>query len=143
MRVRRGTSAEVRQVARLLRRSEAPAERMLWRVLRNRSVNGLRFRRQHPLDGFVLDFYCPDARLCVELDGAVHDAQEERDAARTAYLAARRITVIRFRNEEVLTDLGSVLHRIATAAARPAPGPPYIPSPTQFVGEGGGPKAAG
>ena len=103
--------------ARELRRNETPAERALWRVLRDRGVNGLRFRRQHPLGGFVLDFYCAEVSLCVEVDGGVHDAQQERDAHRTASLALRGIRVIRFRNEEVLTDLPFVLRRIAKAAA--------------------------
>ncbi|HYW06946.1 MAG TPA: DUF559 domain-containing protein, partial [Longimicrobium sp.] len=58
------------------------------------------------------DFYCPAARLCVEVDGGVHDVLKERDAARTAHLATRGIRVIRFRNEEVLNDCESVLLRI-------------------------------
>jgi very-short-patch-repair endonuclease len=102
-----------------MRKEATPAEKELWRVLRNRAVNGLRFRRQHTLDGLVLDFYCPEVRLCVELDGGVHDteAQRERDAARTAHLEIRGIRVIRFRNQEVLDDMRSVLTRIAKAAA--------------------------
>jgi very-short-patch-repair endonuclease len=98
----------------------------LWRVLRNRAVNGLKFRRQHPLHGFVLDFYCPEVGLCVELDGGVHDEPDvrEHDAARGAHLEARGIRVLRFRNDEVLQDLPTVLQRIARAAARPhAPAP--------------------
>ncbi len=102
-----------------MRKAATPAEKELWRVLRNRAVNGLRFRRQHTLDGLVLDFYCPEIRLCVELDGGVHDAdaQRERDAARTAHLELRGVHVIRFRNQEVLDDMRSVLTRIAKAAA--------------------------
>ncbi|WP_420129431.1 endonuclease domain-containing protein [Longimicrobium sp.] len=117
----RNTSYEVRQAAREMRKNPTPAEKALWRVLRNRAVNGLRFRRQHTLDGLVLDFYCPEVRLCVELDGDVHDApeQQERDAARTAHLQARDIRVLRFRNEEVLSDMRSVLTLIARTAAEP------------------------
>jgi very-short-patch-repair endonuclease len=119
--VSRNTSYAVRQAAREMRKNPTPAEKALWRVLRDRAVNGLRFRRQHTLDGLVLDFYCAEVRLCVELDGAVHDAagQQERDAARTEHLRARDIRVIRFRNDEVLTDMPSVLTRIAKAAAEP------------------------
>ena len=112
----RKTSHVVRTRARELRQQQTPAERMLWRALRDRAVNGLKFRRQHPLDGFVLDFFCPEVKLCVELDGGIHDAQQERDAARTEQLEARRLRVIRFRNEEVEDDLPSVLSRIARAA---------------------------
>jgi very-short-patch-repair endonuclease len=112
----RKTSRVVRARAKELRKEQTLAERLLWRVLRDRAVNGLKFRRQHPLDGFVLDFFCPEARLCVELDGGIHDAQQARDAARTAQLEARGIRVIRFRNEEVEEDMPSVLRRIARAA---------------------------
>jgi very-short-patch-repair endonuclease len=115
----RKTSRVVRTRAKELRQEQTPAERRLWRVLRDRAVNGLKFRRQHPLDGFVLDFFCPEARLCVELDAAVHDAQQDRDEARTAQLEARGLRVIRFRNDEAEDDLPSVLHRIAKAATRP------------------------
>jgi very-short-patch-repair endonuclease len=117
----RKTSRVVRTRARELRQEQTFAERLLWRVLRDRSVNGLKFRRQHPLDGFVLDFFCPEARLCVELDGGIHDTQPERDAARTAQLEARGLRVMRFRNEEVENDMPSVLRRIARAAARVSP----------------------
>jgi very-short-patch-repair endonuclease len=143
MGARRGSSMEVRAAARRLRREETPAERALWRVLRNRAVNGLRFRRQHPMGGFVLDFYCPEVRLCVELDGPVHDAQPERDAARTAHLDALGITVLRFRNEDVLDAMPAVLRRIAKAATRTGPRSMSIPSPTQSVGEGGASQRAG
>jgi very-short-patch-repair endonuclease len=119
--VSRNTSHVVRQAAREMRKNPTPAEKALWRVLRDRAVNGLRFRRQHTMDGLVLDFYCPEVRLCVELDGGVHDSgdQRERDAARTAHLQARDIRVLRFRNEEVLSDMRSVLTRIAKTAAEP------------------------
>lgn len=115
----RKTSRTVRTRAKELRHEATFAERLLWRALRDRAVNGLKFRRQHPLDGFVLDFFCPEARLCVELDGEIHDLQLERDAARTVQLEARGLRVIRFRNEEVENEMDSVLRRIARAAARP------------------------
>ena len=120
--VQRKTSRAVRARAKEFRKVQTPAERMLWRELRDRSVNGLKFRRQHPLDGFILDFFCPDALLCVELDGGIHDAQQERDAERTAQLEARGLRVLRFRNEEVEDNMAAVLRRIAKAAARPARG---------------------
>jgi very-short-patch-repair endonuclease len=127
MRQSRHSSREVRAAARALRKAETPAEEKLWRVLRGRAVNGLKFRRQHPLHGCVLDFFCAEVGLCVELDGSVHDdpLQRERDDARTAHLAAHCIRVIRFRNEEVLHDLPTVLRRIARAATgnlAPTPG---------------------
>ena len=115
----RRTSKAVRQAAKRLRRDAMPAERALWRVLRQRAVNGLRFRRQHPVDGLVLDFYCAECKLCVEVDGEVHEAQEERDAARTEKLALRGIRVLRFPNETVLTDMSAVLRAIVEASTQP------------------------
>ena len=91
------------------------AEELLWSVVRGQQIKGLPFRRQHPVGRFILDFYCPRKKLCVELDGGIHDEQQERDAARTEALARLNIRVIRFRNEEVLHDLASVVRRIETA----------------------------
>jgi very-short-patch-repair endonuclease len=90
------------------------AERVLWTGLRRYGAGG-RFRRQHPVGPFVLDFCCPALRLVIELDGAVHDdpAQARRDAARTAWLQAQGYRVHRFRNEEVMDDRRDVLTRIA------------------------------
>lgn len=113
-RVRKST-VELQKAARGMRREATPAEAKLWEALRGRGVGGFRFRRQHPVGRFVLDFYCPIRKLGVELDGGVHDHQRERDAEREAVLAAGGYRVIRFRNEEVLTDLPAVLARIEAA----------------------------
>ncbi|HEU0016604.1 MAG TPA: DUF559 domain-containing protein [Longimicrobium sp.] len=98
--------------ARKLRRDTTPAEDELWTVLRGHQLGGFHFRRQHPIGGFILDFYCARKRVCVELDGPGHDAQQEYDQARTEALATVGIRVIRFRNEEVFHDLGGMLTRI-------------------------------
>ena len=109
----RGASRELQEAARALRREMTEAERALWNGLRGwKLAGGVRFRRQHPLDRFILDFYCAPHRLCVEVDGGIHDMQRERDAARDAALAAMSIRTIRVRNEEVLADLPTVLRRI-------------------------------
>jgi very-short-patch-repair endonuclease len=108
----RNASAAVREAARGLRRTATPAERVLWEALRAKRLEGLKFRRQHPVGRFVLDFYCPAHRLAVEVDGDVHDEQRDRDAARTAEIEAFGCRVLRFRNDEVLNDLASVLARI-------------------------------
>jgi very-short-patch-repair endonuclease len=107
---RRGSSREIRARARELRRAATAAEERLWNGLRGWGI--ARFRRQHPLDGLVLDFYCHAVKLCVEVDGEVHDHQAQRDAARTTILETRGIKVIRFRNEEVMADTRAVLFRI-------------------------------
>jgi very-short-patch-repair endonuclease len=120
----RGTSVEVEGAARRLRRRATRAEAVLWTALRREQVEGLHFRRQHPVGRFVLDFYCPAAKLVVEVDGDVHDLQEERDAERTRVLRAAGYRVIRFRNEEVLNHLESVVGRIRAAILPPGPPPP-------------------
>ena len=110
----RGVHQEVQQAARTLRRDMTRAERVLWTGLRRYGAGG-RFRRQHPVGPFVLDFCCPALRLVIEVDGAVHDdpAQAQRDAARTAWLQAQGYRIHRFRNDEVMHDMQHVLAQIA------------------------------
>ena len=84
----RGTTSELEQAARAMRRQPTRAEDVLWGALQKKQVAGLKFRRQHPVGRFVLDFYCPSHKLVVEVDGGVHDAQQDRDAARTEALEA-------------------------------------------------------
>lgn len=114
----RGTTPEIQQAARKLRRQLTPAEHQLWEAIRKRQVAGLRFRCQHPVGLFILDFYCPALKLVVEVDGGIHDTEEQalRDEARTAHLEGYGYHVLRFRNEEVLQDLSRVLRRIETSA---------------------------
>ncbi len=111
----RRITPELQQAAWRLREQMTPAEAMLWDALRARQLNGLRFRRQHPVGQVVLDFYCPLHKLGVELDGGVHTDRVEEDAARTAHLNSFGYHVLRFRNEEVITNLPAVLEQIAAA----------------------------
>jgi len=113
----RGTTEAIQEAAVKMRWSPTPAEAALWRALRGRQVAGPRFRRQHPVGRFILDFYCPAKKLVVEVDGGVHDDQTAHDEARTAQLEAHGYRVLRIRNEQVLTDLPSVLDQIASTAA--------------------------
>ncbi|HEX8905508.1 MAG TPA: endonuclease domain-containing protein [Longimicrobiaceae bacterium] len=129
-RIRRN-SRELQQAARGMRREPTEAEDLLWEMLRGRRLDGLRFRRQHPVGRFVLDFYCPVHKLVIEVDGEVHDTQKERDAERTAVIEAHGYRIIRFRNEEVLYNLPSVLARIRTAISPESP-------PLLLSGEGAG-----
>lgn len=92
------------------------AEQVLWEALRDKKLGGLRFRAQHPVGQFILDFYCPACKLAVELDGSIHEGRAEEDAARTTHLRAYSYRVLRFQNEEVLTNLASVTARILGAA---------------------------
>ena len=98
---------------RFLRKNETSAERILWHYLRKKQLDGYRFRQQHGFGPYVLDFYCPELRLCIELDGEVHDEaeQKEKDRDRTCFLNQNNIHVIRFRNQE-LEDIESVLTQI-------------------------------
>jgi very-short-patch-repair endonuclease len=113
--------------ARELRRRSTPAERALWAALRGRQLNGMKFRRQHAVGRYVLDFWCPEHKLVVELDGGVHDRSDvvASDIDRMEHLAAYGYRVIRFRNDEVFNSLESVLQRIsaATASSRSPPLP--------------------
>ncbi len=104
------------ETARRLRRAMTIPERRLWNLLRNRSVAGLKFRRQVPVGPFVVDFYCESARLAVELDGASHDNRGDYDKARQRYLEGQGLRVLRIHNEELLEDAEAVLLTIAKAA---------------------------
>ena len=102
-------------VARNLRKRATPAEKLLWNELHNQKLRGLKFRRQHHVGRFILDFYCAELRLAVELEGSIHDTadQTEYDGHRFAYLEANDIKILRIKNEEVLNDMENVLKRIA------------------------------
>lgn len=115
----KGAYGKLYEYARNLRQNETSAENLLWRNLRNRKLNGLKFRRQHPLNKFIADFYCHEKRLVIEVDGAVHDSKEakEYDSNRTYELNETGIMVLRFRNEEILAGMSEVLKRIKEFAA--------------------------
>jgi very-short-patch-repair endonuclease len=95
-----------------LRKNQTEAEEILWQLLRNRKLGGFKFRRQHPIsEGFILDFYCPEVRLAIELDGAYHkeEKQQEYDEGRTYELEKYGIKVIRFWNSEIENSAEQVL----------------------------------
>ncbi|SHL71758.1 endonuclease domain-containing protein [Roseibium suaedae] len=98
--------------ARKLRQNGTDAERRLWHHLRNRNLNGWKFRRQVPIGLFVADFMCKEARLIVEIDGSQHADDLARDGARTAHLNELGYSVIRFWNADVLTATDAVLETI-------------------------------
>ncbi len=97
-----------------LRNNSTPAERLLWSMLQHSNLGGYKFRRQHSVGSYILDFYCPSKRLAIELDGDSHftDAAIESDRERTAYLNALNITVLRFLNSDVYDNLNIVCERI-------------------------------
>jgi very-short-patch-repair endonuclease len=112
----RGTIPEVEQAARRLRNNLTPAEARLWSVLRNKQLEGLRFRCQHPVGNFILDFYCPSCKLAIEVDGNIHDRSIEYDDKRSAKLSQHGYRVLRFSNERVINDLPQVLAEIRRMA---------------------------
>lgn len=103
----------IRDRARTLRRAATPAERVLWSRLRRQGLKA-RFRRQHPIPPYVVDFACVEARLAVEADGGQH-AGNARDAARDAFLKTRGWHVLRFWNSEIIGDTDAVLEAIGRA----------------------------
>jgi len=109
-----GAGPELFRLASELRKSLTPAEKILWEKLRRKQIMGLRFRRQHPIDHFIADFFCYEAKLFIEIDGTVHDDdhQRERDVERTIILNRLGLREIRYKNEEVLLDIDDVVRRI-------------------------------
>ncbi len=110
----KGSIGKLYEYARDLRRNNTSAEDLLWSNLRNRKLDGLKFRRQHPLDKFIADFYCHEIKLVIEVDGSVHDNEDAKlyDEQRTYELKELGITVARFRNEEVLERMEEILKTI-------------------------------
>ncbi len=100
--------------AKELRENMTPAEKVLWEKLRCNQL-GVRFKAQHPIDIFIADFYCHRAKLVIEVDGAIHASQSDYDDGRTVELERFGLTVIRFTNEEVLTDIDKVIQQIKKA----------------------------
>lgn len=104
-----------------LRTESTSAESTLWLLLKGRKLDGMKWRRQHGIGPYIVDFYCPSARLAIELDGAVHDSPEaaEYDDARTRHLMASGVRVLRFENRVVFEQPTDVLQAIRSEAARP------------------------
>ena len=90
-------------------------EQLLWSVLRGKQLGGLKFRKQHPMEPYIVDFYCASARLAIELDGKSHDGRERHDQRRTQYIEDQCVRVLRVSNDDVLTNLDGVLKLIARA----------------------------
>lgn len=111
------------QFARNNREAPTPAEAMLWEVLRDKKLEGHKFRRQHPIGKFILDFYCHRSKLAIEVDGGYHLSKEqaEYDQNRTEELRKIGVRVLRFTNEQVLNQMGEVVEDILIGLATPYP----------------------
>ena len=127
-----------RNFSRRLRREMTDAEQALWRLLRGSQLDGLKFRRQHPIPPYTVDFLCVSARLVIELDGSQHSAVTDR--VRTAFLESRGFKVIRFWDNDVLTQIEAVAEAILKSAAHTAPHP--SPAPALRSAQGVQPRAS-
>ncbi len=143
--------ANLRTFARNLRKEQTDAENLLWALLRDRRIGGAKFRRQHPVEPYVLDFYCHDAKLAIELDGGGHAQQPRQDVKRDEYLAGKGIETLRVWNNQLLSETESVLeaiwnklaekgviHQMNQPPSKNAPSPP-----TPLPGGEGSSQAAG
>jgi very-short-patch-repair endonuclease len=110
----------IKETVRLLRKKSTPAEKIFWEAVRNRKLLGLKFFRQHPIecdvDGkkrfFIADFYNAEHNVVIEIDGGIHESQKDYDDLRTFVLSFKDIKVIRFSNEEIITNIGKVLNKL-------------------------------
>ncbi len=109
------------QLSRMLRNNATPAERRLWQYLRNRQLNGNRFRRQHPIGPYIVDFVCLEKRLIIELDGNQHGIEATKDVERDSWLSAQGFRVLRFWNHEVLKNAEGVVETIRAQLDAPSP----------------------
>ncbi len=105
---------ELKDLRQKLRKSQTEAEKKIWNLIRNRQVQELKFFRQYGLGNYILDFYCPQIKLAIEVDGGQHNTNEgiNSDRQRSNYLATFQIRVLRFWNNDVLTNIEGVYQKI-------------------------------
>jgi cyclase len=110
----KGASSELFGNAKKLRRNRTEAENILWENIRHKKLNGLKFRRQHPIGDYIIDFYCHDKKLGIEVDGEIHQKKEHKmnDLQRTSELNQLGIQIIRFTNNEILDEMKMVKKKI-------------------------------
>ncbi|OGB88936.1 hypothetical protein A2625_00360 [candidate division WOR-1 bacterium RIFCSPHIGHO2_01_FULL_53_15] len=104
---------EIKKIfARTLRQDQTKAEKIVWELLRKRKFKNLKFRRQHVIEGFVVDFYCHEFRLGIEVDGGIHLKRKDYDRLRQAVIEAEGIKVVRIQNSEVIGNRKRALKRL-------------------------------
>ena len=115
-----GAKPDIFKLAKELRKLESEAEKILWSQLNRNQLLGLQFRRQHPINRFIADFYCPKIKLVIEVDGSIHDIPEYQahDIGRSEVLNDFSITVIRFTNEQILNEIDSTIKQIEITAKK-------------------------
>lgn len=118
---RHGVPPRMTERARRLRREATFPERLLWSRLRNRQVGGAKFRRQHVIGPYVVDFFCPQRKLVIELDGHSHDTTATADLERERYFQQQGLHVIRFGNDAVIRNVDRVAEAVCSAAEEDSP----------------------
>lgn len=118
---------DIRTWAREMRGRMTDAEALLWNLLRNRRIAGTKFRRQHPMGRYILDFYCDEKRLCIELDGGQHMNTAGYEQYRNAWLNTQGIHILRFWNNQVLAETENVMEAIYQALLTMAPTAAFTP----------------
>lgn len=104
----------IKELARDLRKKMTPCEKIMWHQLRNKRFKGLKFVRQFPIERYIVDFYCHDKKLIIEVDGEIHNDVERKayDSAREEFFAASELRVVRFNNHDIENDLGRILREL-------------------------------
>ena len=120
-----GAKPVIFERARKLRNKMTHAELVLWERLCKKQICNKRFRRQHPIEMFIVDFYCHEARLAVEVDGEIHNTKREYDEGRTAEMARYFIKVIRFTNKEIEENTDKVVKEIEAEVLSRITSPPW------------------
>lgn len=115
----KGYSTTGRNRARLLRKSFTDAELRLWQLLRSRNLKNFKFRRQHPIGSYIVDFVCLEEQLVIEVDGGQHAQDAQYDSKRTDHLAAAGYRVLRFWDNDVLVNAESVMQKLYDALEAP------------------------
>jgi very-short-patch-repair endonuclease len=107
-----GATPQTMKKAKQLRKNMTKAESVLWERLKTKQILGAKFRRQHPINIYIVDFYCHSAKLVVELDGGIHKSQKEYDLERTKDIEMYGLKVVRFINSEIENDIEKVISKI-------------------------------
>ena len=117
---------EIKKIfSRRLRKEQTAAEKIIWEQLRKRKFNNFKFRRQHVIEGFVLDFYCHELKLGIEVDGGIHLRRKNYDALRQELIEAKGITIIRVSNLEISENKKALLNKLKDVIEpTPTPSPP-------------------
>ena len=107
-------------LSRELRKNMTPAEKEFWNMVRGKKMHGLKFRRQQIIDGFIVDFFCESIGLCVEIDGGVHNGEEQKihDKLRDEVIALRKLNILRIKNEEVFNGKEKIIEKIKAIAQK-------------------------